>query len=546
MLVEGDQRRITWLAGHTCPEALRQAAEQHVDADGHLAPEDDQALPLLQRLAHEARHALRVDEAVWAHLAAHRDARHRLSVLEAAYPQGPSSPTLQALLRVPLPLYQAEGALFAVVAGRALIADERGLGKSVQAIAAARLWQHHFGVQRVLVLCAAGQRNAWQRAWHRFAGGEDAQVVDGGLHQRQALWSASAGVRILAPDTLARDSAQLAFWAPDLIIVDEPQQLALQAQDWQQLVSPHALVLCGAALAEQTALMDSIVSWLDEQRLGPLAALRELHAASDAGRALDDAAVARLTGSLSRLMLQRLRAELTDQLPPLVHTERLVPLAPGQREPHDRQAAEARRLLAGWQRSGYCSDSAQWRLSLALREMQRACHRADPADPHSALAEATLQALAAQLDDWSHTGPLQAAVLCASAADQAQLTERLADWLQDDEAGDSGLRLQLVGPDESLPDGLDAMLQIGVPWRPRRHPAGARGAAAAGQQWVYLVAQDSIEGGLFDTLAQRLQVPRGLADGGGRDYLQGEPLAAWLTALGTALAACAAAADRVD
>lgn len=550
VLVDGDQRHLAWQPGHACPPEVRQAAQRRVDAAGHLSPEDDAALPLLLRLANEASHPLQVDEAVWAHLAAHRDARHRLGALETSYPEGPASAALQQLLRAPLPLFQAEGALFAVVAGRALIADERGLGKGVMAIAAAQLWRRHFGVQRVLVLCAPAQRSAWQRAWQRFAGPADrsapdaAQVIDGGLHQRQAMWSTTAGVRILSPDALDSDAAHLAHWAPDLIIVDEPQQLALHDEAWGQLASPHALVLCGAPLTEQPALMDTLVSWLDTQRLGPLAALRELYDASQSGRALDEADIERLTAGLSRVMLQRLRADVADQLPPLVHTERLVPLAPGQHEQHDAHAAQARRLLAGWRVSGYCSDTDQWRLAVALRAMQQACHRADPSDADSALAEATVQVLAAQLEEWATTGTPNVAVLCASEADRAQLAQRLADWLAPVDApdgdGEAGPRVTLVGPDDALPSGLDAVLQVGVPWRPRRHPAGPRGEAAPGQQWVYLVAQDSIECGLFDTLAQRGDVPRGLADSGARDYLQGERLNAWLTALQAALDSSAA------
>jgi len=534
----GDLARIVWQPGHACPQPLRQAAQRRVDAQGHLPPEDDAALPQLLRLAQEAGHDLRVDDAVWALLAAHRDARHRLSALEAAYPDGPASPALQQLLRAPLPLFQAEGALFAVVAGRALIADERGLGKGVQAIAAAQLWRRHFGVQRVLVLCAPAQRSAWQRAWQRFAGmpAADTQVVDGAHHQRQAQWSAAAGVRILSPEALQSDGAHLAHWSPDLVIVDEPQQLDLRPADWAALqAAPHALVLSGAPLADLRELMDTVMAWLDTARLGPLAALRELLAASQAGHALADADIERLTGALSRGMLQRLRADVADQLPPVVHTERLLPLAPGQRQVHDQHAAVLQRLLAGWQASGWCSDSDQWRLAQALRAMQQACHRADPADAGSALAESTVQALAAQLADWAGTGAPRVAVLCPTAADMAPLAARLGAL--------AGAQAPLLlGPGDLLPAGVDVVLQVGVPWRPRRQPAGPRGEAPAGQQWVYLVAQDSIECGLFDTLAGRLDAPRSPADGAARGYLQGDLLTQWLQQLQAAWAATPAPA----
>ena len=547
VLLDGDQRHVAWRPGHACPPALRQAALQRLDGAGHLAPDDDAALPTLLRLAAEAHHPLRVDEAVWAHLAAHRDARTRLHTLEAAYPAGPADPAFASLLRSPLPLFQAEGALFAVVAGRALIADERGLGKGVQAIAAARLWQRHFGVQRVLVLCAADQRAAWRRAWLRFAGladDEPPQLMDGGLHQRQALWSTRAAVRILSPDALDSDAAHLAQWAPDLVIVDEPQRLGLRDSAWRQLAAPQALVLCGAALAEQPTLMQAIVGWLDHQRLGPLAALQELQAASDAGHGLDDADIERLTTQLSRLMLQRLRADVADQLPPLVHTERLLSMAPGQREAHDRHLAQARRIADGWQRSGYLSDADQWTLSVALRDMQRAAHRADPADPSSALADSTVQALAAQLADWADwadTGAPRVAVLCPDEADLAPLAQRLAERGALAATDDAGQPLvQLVAPGAALPAAVAVVLQVGVPWRARRSPAGARDEAPSGQQWVYLVAQDSLDTGLFDTLAQRHDAPRGLADGGGRAYLQGERLADWMRAVQAALVATGA------
>jgi hypothetical protein len=527
-LSEGDARQVMWLPGHACPPAVLQAARDHLDDQGHLPPEDDAALPLLQRLAFEAHHTLRVDDAVWPFLAANRDARTRLAVLEAAYPQGPGSAAVNSLLRLPLAPFQAEGALFAVVAGRALIADERGLGKGVMALAAVQCWRQHFGVRRVALVCAAGQRLAWQRAWARFVPSATAvQVLDGGLHQRQSMWSAAVDVRILSPEALASDAAHLAHWAPDLIIVDEPQGLGLHQADWAALQAPHAIVLCGASLADEPVLMRTLVAWLDVQRQGPLAALLELQSASETGRHLSDADVERLSDSLSRLMLQRTRDDVADQLPALVHSERLVGWAPGQRAVHDQHLATLRRLLAGWQASGYLSDDHQWRLAQAVRDVQRACHRADPHDGDSALAEATVQAIEAQRAAWAAIGGLSAAVLCASDADRDQLRQRLGE--HDD--------LRIIGPAEPLPAGLAAIVQVGVPWRPRRNPAGPRGQVPAGQQWVYLVAHDSLECGLFDTLAWRAEVPRGLLDAGGaRAYLTGAALADWLAALQAAVA----------
>ena len=73
------------------------------------------------------------------------------------------------------------------------------------------------------------------------------------------------------------------------------------------------------------------------------------------------------------------------------------------------------------------------------------------------------------------------------------------------------------------------------------HPYGdAPQARDRGAQRVYLVAQDSLDTGLFDNLAQRHDAPRGLADGGGRAYLQGERLADWMRAVQAALVATVA------
>ncbi|MBI5256980.1 MAG: hypothetical protein HY855_10815 [Burkholderiales bacterium] len=513
------QRHLSWQPGHACPSVLAQAAQARLDAQGHLRPDDDDALPTLLRLAAQTGHPLAVDEAVWLQLAADRDARHRLQALEAAHPAGPGSPALQTLLHATaLPPYQAEGALFAVVAGRALIADERGLGKSVQAVAAAALWRRHFGVRRVLVLATAAQGAQWLHAWVRLLGDALApppQLVQGPLHQRQALWSAAAEVRILSPDTLAQDEAHWRRWQPELVIVDEPQQLP----GWTRLQAPHALVLCGAPLAGDSALLVNIIDWLDQHRQGALHALHRMQAARDRDESPSEELLQQLDRQLSRQMLQRLRDEVQDQLPPLVHSARWVTPAPAQREAQAVLHQQARALLLGWQDSGYLSDTDQRLLLRLQHRLLAACHREVADDDTSPLAEATLATLQAQLDDWASRGGVRIALRCPQPADRAQMERRLVL-----PAG-----LHWLHGDEDPPAEADVVLGVGLPalTPPQADGPGTAPArpAPTGRQWVHVLAGHGLEQGLFDTLATR-QALRAWPPAQG--FLHGRALVAWL------------------
>ena len=516
-----EQQHIVWQPGQGCPPVLAQAVARRLDDDGCLPADDASLLPLLQRLAQQAGHRLTVAPEVWALRAATLDALSRLQRLESAYADGPASAALQTLLSVPLPLYQAEGALWAVVAGRALLADEHGLGKGVQAIAAAQLWRQHFGLQRVAVLCPPAQRMAWHRAWQQMAG-QQAQVLAGSPHQRQSQWTQPAELRIFSPEALASDATQVALWAPELMIIDEPQRLALQPEHWQALQrcgADQALVLCGAPLDEQPLLLDQLVDFLDRWRQGPLAALRQLQVARESGQAMDDARLEQVSEQLSRLLLQRGREDLVQSLPAQVLSRRLLPLAPAQREAHDQQLATLSAGLAGWQHSGYLSQQQQSRLGQTLRAVHSACWRIEPGNPASALAEPTVQALQAVLDELLTTGAPQVALPCATLADQHQLGQALHY-----EPG-----LQLLAPGDPVPATVQAVLHIGVPWQA---PAAADGALA--QQWLLLSAQGCLDEGLFAGLDQRSDLAAGLAEADGAP-LQGPALQAWLTALAQAV-----------
>src|SRR5438105_3446678 len=181
---------VHFRAGTDCPPAVREAAVGLFDVahNGMLPEERFGELERFMTVASKCGHELRAYDDALDFIAGRRDAERRAAKLEQLFPRGADDPKLSALLKVPLYPYQAEGALFAVRAGRALIGDDMGLGKTIQAIAATEILARHFGVSKVLVICPTSLKYQWQSEIMRFSerqGENAARVLNGGRAQRQ-------------------------------------------------------------------------------------------------------------------------------------------------------------------------------------------------------------------------------------------------------------------------------------------------------------------------------------------------------------------------
>ncbi|MGS0757990.1 ATP-dependent helicase, partial [Roseateles sp. GG27B] len=125
---------------------------------------------------------------------------------------------------LPLPHYQLEAAIYAACAGRSLVADDLGLGLFAPALAAAELLMQHFGVERVLVLCAESAQVRWLTEAQTLSSAQ-ADIVWGDTAARQAQLAAAGQIKVAATASLQQDLALLQGFAPELIIVDEAQRL---------------------------------------------------------------------------------------------------------------------------------------------------------------------------------------------------------------------------------------------------------------------------------------------------------------------------------
>lgn len=226
-------------------------------------------------------------------------------------------------LRRPLRPYQVRGALFAACRGRAILADERGLGKSAQAIAAALVLARRAGVRRVLVLCPAGQVPAWIDEIEAVAdcpvGGPDEAIVEG-----------EPSFRVAPIASAYRDRRTLAKSPPDLLILDEAYRVA----QWDgrlgrailALRVPHLLALTGTPIEADLAWIHPLAELvspglLDAEEAHLARHLRLDDRGSLAGyRHLDEA-----RRRLSRIFLRRRAEEVASELPRVIESTVRVP-----------------------------------------------------------------------------------------------------------------------------------------------------------------------------------------------------------------------------
>jgi len=357
-LLQGVRQQLHWVAGRGCPPDLDTAA-QALGTPTDAAPlVNDLALVDLVRLARERRHPLQVDESVWDWLAQARDMRARVAHLERQHPAGPLSPALAALVTGTLRTYQAEGALYAACAGRSLLADDAGLGKTVQAIAALQLLGQSFGATRALVLCPSERLAHWRDQWQQWSG--TAAASPDTLPATDANTPITAVIADL--DHLAVDPDRLQALDADVVVIDEPADAS--ASPWASpdraarlralAGTPWALVLARAPLEGRPDAWQAMLDWVDGGRFGAVAALQGGH-----------------VDALAPWMLRRSRTFVLRQLPETVEQTTRVTLSPDLRTTHDTLLGQVRRSVQRWERTQFLGSSEQRQLLRTLHTLRQ-------------------------------------------------------------------------------------------------------------------------------------------------------------------------------
>jgi SNF2 family DNA or RNA helicase len=487
-------------------------------------------------------HELRAYDDALDFVAGQRDAERRRIAVDDIFRRGADDPVWKRLLKVPLYRYQAEGALFAVRAGRVLIGDEMGLGKTIQAIAATEILARHFGLTKVLVICPTSLKYQWQSEILRFAGRES-HVIAGGRAQRQQEYARSDFCKITNYEKLQPDLDLIAAWAPDLVIVDEAQRVknwnTIAARALKRIDSPYAVVLTGTPLENKLEELISIVQFVDQHRLGPTWKLLHQHQVKDeSGRVTGYTGLEQIGQTLAPIMIRRRKSEVLLQLPERTDQNLLVPMTEMQMLFHDENAEIVSKIVQRWRKMKFLSDIDQRRLTCALQNMRMSCNSTyllDQETDHGVKADelaALFDDLFAQADakavvfsQWTRTHDIVIRRLEARgigyvsfhggipSEKRPALVERFRDdpecrvFLSTD-AGATGLNLQHAS----------TLVNMDLPWNPalleqrigRIHRMGQKRPV----QIVNFVAKGTIEEGMLSVLAFKRSLSAGILDGG--------------------------------
>jgi superfamily II DNA or RNA helicase len=542
------KRGIHFRAGTDCPPAWREAAAALFDLahDGVLQDDRLDDLESFMATVSKSGHEFRAYDDALDFIAGKRDAKRRALALEKFFPQGAADPALAALLKVPMYRYQAEGALFAVRAGRALIGDDMGLGKTVQAIAATEILARHFGVSKVLVICPTSLKYQWQSEIARFSGRQSenaTRVISGGWAQRQEDYRFDDFCKITNYEKLKPDLDLIAAWAPELVIVDEAQRVknwnTIAARALKRIDSPYAIVLTGTPLENKLEELISIVQFVDQHRLGPTWKLLHEHQVKDeGGRVTGYTRLEKIGQTLAPIMIRRRKSEVLKQLPDRLDQNLLVPMTEMQMLYHQENADVAAKIVQRWRRTRFLSDKDQRRLTCALQNMRMSCNSTyllDQETDHGVKADelaalfddlfAEPKAKAVVFSQWTRTHDIVIRRLeargfgyvCFHGGVPSDKRPALVERFRNDpacrvflstDAGSTGLNLQ----------NASMLVNMDLPWNPAVLEQRIARIHRIGQgqpvRVINFVAKGTIEEGMLSVLAFKRSLSAGILDGG--------------------------------
>ena len=182
--------------------------------------------------------------------------------------QPPLGENYDSSISLPKLLYsfQRDGVRFLVENSNALLADDMGTGKSIQAIVALRVLFRMGKVKSGLVVCPKSVLFDWEKKFWDWAPELQVQMVRGHKDHRLVIWKTPTHIHLVTYDTLRNDIGEIPINKFDVVVLDEIQRIknpgTATYKSIQRLSSPLRWGLSGTPLENRIEELIAIFSYL--------------------------------------------------------------------------------------------------------------------------------------------------------------------------------------------------------------------------------------------------------------------------------------------
>jgi SWI/SNF-related matrix-associated actin-dependent regulator of chromatin subfamily A-like protein 1 len=216
--------------------------------------------------------------------------------------------------------FQRAGVAYMLTQRRAFLADEQGLGKTIEALATVEA----DGAYPAVVVCPASLKLNWVRELERWLPGRSVQTLTGrGDGEREAGTVARADITVVNYDIVAARAQALAAIGPRALVIDESHYCKNAAAKRTQAVARLAASVPSEGLVlalTGTPVMNRPPELVAQLRI--IGRLADFGSGAQFGRRFrgEDAHVRLHWHLRSRCFVRRLKADVLPQLPPKTRT----------------------------------------------------------------------------------------------------------------------------------------------------------------------------------------------------------------------------------